>query len=254
MSYSCRLRQLAIPHLVAAMDLKLYRFAVRHGLAVYFEKGAVNSDLESESCRWGTKCFESATKGKTRAVYRLLKLGYNVIFSDVDIVLFKNPIEELTSFGPGVMAIQSNEFNESKAANSVHCLNSGFFFVPAERTTIEAFKEIIWLSSKGNFTQQAWFNHVLCGSANGSRRVRGRNECYFKDLRVVLLDRNKYPNGEYKQLWNQTNVSKACETLGCTILHCNFIVGHRAKKLRMISNKFWYYDETFHTCQGGYEG
>jgi len=51
------------------------------------------------------------TKTKSRLVLEILKLGYNVLLSDVDVYWFKNPIPLLQIFGPAVLAAQSDEYN-----------------------------------------------------------------------------------------------------------------------------------------------
>lgn len=48
---------------------------------------------------------------KSRTVLHVLKLGYNVLLSDVDVYWFKNPLNYLTSFGPAVLVAQSDEYN-----------------------------------------------------------------------------------------------------------------------------------------------
>lgn len=48
---------------------------------------------------------------KSRVVLQILKMGYNVLLSDVDVYWFKNPMPLLNSFGPSVLVAQSDEFN-----------------------------------------------------------------------------------------------------------------------------------------------
>lgn len=48
---------------------------------------------------------------KSRVVVQILKLGYNVLLTDVDVYWFKNPLPLLSSFGPAVLLAQSDEYN-----------------------------------------------------------------------------------------------------------------------------------------------
>lgn len=48
---------------------------------------------------------------KSRVVVQILKLGYNVLLTDVDVYWFKNPLSLLSSFGPAVLLAQSDEYN-----------------------------------------------------------------------------------------------------------------------------------------------
>lgn len=50
---------------------------------------------------------------KSRIVLQILKLGYNVLMSDVDVYWFNNPLPFLVSFGPGTLVAQSDEYNET---------------------------------------------------------------------------------------------------------------------------------------------
>lgn len=51
------------------------------------------------------------TKVKSRTVLKILKMGYNVLLSDVDVYWFRNPLPLLHSFGPSVLVAQSDEYN-----------------------------------------------------------------------------------------------------------------------------------------------
>ena len=48
---------------------------------------------------------------KSRIVVQILKMGYNVLLTDVDIYWFKNPLPLVSSFGPAVLVAQSDEYN-----------------------------------------------------------------------------------------------------------------------------------------------
>lgn len=46
-------------------------------------------------------------------VLKILKLGYNVLLSDVDVYWFENPLSLLYSFGPAVLVVQSDEYKKT---------------------------------------------------------------------------------------------------------------------------------------------
>lgn len=50
---------------------------------------------------------------KSRLVLQILRLGYNVLLSDVDVYWFGNPLPFLLSFGPAVLVAQSDEYKET---------------------------------------------------------------------------------------------------------------------------------------------
>jgi hypothetical protein len=53
------------------------------------------------------------TKVKSRIVLGILKLGYNVLLSDVDVYWFHNPMSYLYSLGPATFGAQSDEYNDT---------------------------------------------------------------------------------------------------------------------------------------------
>lgn len=69
-------------------------------------------NISFDDCHFGTECFQRVTKVKSRLVLQILKLGYNVLLSDVDVYWFQDPRPLLYSYGPGVLAAQSDEYNK----------------------------------------------------------------------------------------------------------------------------------------------
>lgn len=71
------------------------------------------SNISFDDCHFGTECFQRVTKVKSRIVLQILKLGYNVLLSDVDVYWFENPLPFLYSFGSATLVAQSDEYNET---------------------------------------------------------------------------------------------------------------------------------------------
>eukprot|EP00897_Mesotaenium_endlicherianum_P000342 jgi/Mesen1/10308/ME000079S09733 len=250
MSFLCRLRQLGFPDvLVAALDEDLYRFAYPQGLPVYYDSAAdAIRGVNTTKCNYFTACFKQLTKVKSRAVLRVLKLGYNVLWTDVDIVWFRDPFPELLAFGPGVLPIQSNAPNVTNEANEWQGINSGFYYARAEPLVVEAFEAIIAHAAKSKESEQPSFYRVLCGE-NMERR-RGSDECVWTNgLRVAFLDRHLHPNGKIFGHWEKPDVARACVEDGCASLHNNWIVGKKDKVDRLVRNGFWYYDAELRMCR-----
>lgn len=64
---------------------------------------------------------------KSRIVVQILKMGYNVLLTDVDIYWFKNPLPLLGSFGPAVLVAQSDEYNVKGFFSILKILLSNYF-------------------------------------------------------------------------------------------------------------------------------
>lgn len=66
---------------------------------------------------------------KSRMVLQILKLGYNVLLSDVDVYWFENPLPFLHSFGPTAFVAQSDEYNITGACSTNFMCQLNFPFV-----------------------------------------------------------------------------------------------------------------------------
>jgi beta-arabinofuranosyltransferase len=100
-------------------------------------------------------------------------------------------------------------------------LNSGFYFAWSNPITIAAIDLVVKHTSSSNLSEQPSFYDVLCGEG-GSNHV-GDDRCVEPrtNLTVFFLDRDLFPNGAYKGIWDKQNISSACMNLGCFVLHNN---------------------------------
>ncbi|KNA12497.1 hypothetical protein SOVF_125280 [Spinacia oleracea] len=248
MSWVCRLRHLMVNNLlVCALDDETYEFSIQQGIPV-FRDSLAPRNISFNDCHFGTKCFQKVTKTKSRLVLQILKLGYNVLLSDVDVYWFKNPIPLLQTFGPAVFAAQSDEYNLTVPINLPRRLNSGFYFARADDPTVAAMEKVVMHAMTSDLSEQPSFYDTLCG-LNGANRV-GDDRCREPrtNLTVQFLDRNLFPNGAYKGLWEEKNVRAACAEKGCYVLHNNWISGRIKKLERQVHSGLWDYDISSRMC------
>ncbi|KAK9113634.1 hypothetical protein Syun_020431 [Stephania yunnanensis] len=248
MSWVCRLRHLSITNfVVSALDDEIYKFSVLQGLPVFRESMAP-SNISYDDCHFGTKCFQRVTKVKSRLVLRILKMGYNVLLSDVDVYWFKDPLPHLRSFGPAVLAAQSDEYKEEGPINLPRRLNSGFYFARSDNATIAAMEKVVKHAMASALSEQPSFYDVLCGEGGANRL--GDNMCVEPEtnLTIHFLDRNLFPNGAYHGLWEKADVKGSCKHKGCIILHNNWISGMKKKLERQSSSGLWEYDVFTRMC------
>ncbi|KAM5567954.1 transcription elongation regulator 1 [Rosa sericea] len=249
MSWVCRMRHLQITNfIICALDQEIYEFSVLMGLPV-FRDPVAPSEISFNDCHFGTKCFQKVTKVKSRMVLKILKMGYNVLLSDVDVYWFGNPLPLLWSFGPAVLAAQSDEFNKTGPINLPRRLNSGFYFARSDSSTIAAMKKVVAHAATSGLSEQPSFYDTLCGEG-GSNRV-GANRCLEPEtnLTVHFLDRDLFPNGAYLELWHRKNVRAACVKQGCLVLHNNWISGRLKKLERQVLSGLWDFDTSTRMCQ-----
>ncbi|CAI7789726.1 unnamed protein product [Closterium sp. NIES-53] len=254
MSFVCNLRRLLLPlPLIAAFDDDMFRFASLHGLPVFrADTGLAGRD---PSCTYGTKCFQRITKVKSRAVLQVLKRGIHVLWSDVDIVWFRDPLPELLEFGSGVLPVQSDAGYDKEPPNgqgitSPHgFINSGFYFARAEPMVIQAFEAIVAHAATTKTSEQPSFYHVLCGPKG--ENTEGEDECVWpgNGLRVHFMDRWLHPNGLSHRVWFRKWPALECRKHKCATLHNNWVRGKENKLARLRKGGLWFYDPNNDMCR-----
>ncbi|RCV16970.1 hypothetical protein SETIT_3G181400v2 [Setaria italica] len=248
MTWACRLRYLRVTNfIVCALDHETYEFSVLQGLPV-FRDPLSPKNVSFDDCHFGTKCFQQVTKVKSRIVLEILKLGYNVLLSDVDVYWFDNPMPFLYSLGPATFGAQSDEYNDTGPINLPRRLNSGFYFARSDNATVTVMQMIVKHATNSGLSEQPSFYDVMCGE-NGTNRISD-DKCLEANtnLTVVFLNRDLFPNGAYKGLWEKHDVQSTCKELGCFILHNNWINGRKKKLQRQMSSGLWDYDPSSRLC------
>lgn len=205
-------------------------------------------NVSFDDCHFGTPCFQRVTKVKSRVVLEILRLGYNVLLSDVDVYWFDNPVQFLYSLGSATFAAQSDEYNETGPINLPRRLNSGFYYARSDHATITAMEMVVKHANKSSSSEQPSFYDILCGQEGANRH--GNNICLepSTNLTVMFLDRNLFPNGAYRRLWERRDVRSACRELGCFVLHNNWVNGRKKKLRRQMASGLWDYDPGSRMC------
>ncbi|KAI3879388.1 hypothetical protein MKW92_016951 [Papaver armeniacum] len=175
-------------------------------------------------------------------------MGYNVLLSDVDVYWFENPLPYLRSYGPAVLVAQSDEFNLTVPINMPRRLNSGFYFARSDAETIAALERVVNHASISTLSEQPSFYDVLCGE--GGKHRLGDDRCHEPEtnLTVHFLDRDLFPNGAYRELWEEPNVKSACKKRGCIVIHNNWVNGRKRKLERQVLSGLWEYDISRRMC------
>lgn len=248
MNWVCNMRHVGVTNFViAALDVDLYKFAFTHGLPVYFEDSifdGTNASLIADAS-YGSDAFKKLTKMKSRVVLRLLKQGHNVLWSDCDIVMFKNPIQDLWAYNVD-MAIQTNA-PDNEAMNGRRRINSGFYLARSNPRVLEAFETIIKVAAKSRMSEQPCFYDVICGKEGGN--AIGDDACTYKNgLTLKLLDRAVFPNGITSGIWDSPPGTIRERFPQLTILHNNWVAGADGKSSRFARHGFVMYDPESKLC------
>lgn len=302
MNFLCNLNRLGMTdhYIIAALDRRMYRWGVLQGLPIYhFEpqapssinpvderKQALHYSKEASSYKmkadhkpkeqpdlsYSSKLFKQTTKMKSRAVLTILKKGYSVVWSDVDITWFVHPFDALADhMKANALTIQSNApyvFNPNQRSQphvsvknvksddpaGFRRLNSGLYVAPSNPLVISAFQHIVEHAFKSKLTEQPSFDQILC---NQELSDRGYDSCTYRSslftkegLLVRVLDRFAFPSGSVLVGENNRNVYELgreafMQATSTKLLaaHNNWIVGEVLKQNRQFQAGWWFIDE-----------
>ena len=99
LNFRCFADRLGMKFLVVAMDEKANTYLTKHTkmLTYYMPTGADNTSasVTSDSVTFRSKQFNLITARKKEAVHDILVLGYDVLFSDTDVAILRDPLPYL---------------------------------------------------------------------------------------------------------------------------------------------------------------
>jgi len=209
---------------------------------------------------FGSKEFVQISKRKSRVVLQILMLGYDVLFSDIDVVWLKPPWDRLSTY-TGDILIQSDAlFNSGTDPN--FNINSGLYFARSNHRTIEALKLIIGHGKQNKLSEQKAFNHVLCGAFKkkmnlgpGRRIGPDRCELYHKgeQVSVQVFNADEFPNGSNQVGWSSirahvrnSDTSNSYDKM--YIMHANNINDTSIKIDTLMEVGLWYRRSDHGSC------
>ena len=202
--------------------------------------------------RHGTVEYARLMHIKARPALAVLKMGYNLLFTDTDIVFFDNPLARLRgAYGAqldnGELDVliqsdydESNEAECDRREESHHVCRSSWCDVANGRCEDEACGGFYYLRAgepavallEGLFARMAWqrkHQDKRIGEQPALNYVLRRTE----GLRYQLLPRQKYPNG------NAFFLRHPPKTKLPVIVHNNWIAGGEMKRQRFEEHGLW---------------
>jgi hypothetical protein len=172
--------------------------------------------------RFGTKIFLAKMNIRIDMILDGLKLGYNILHSDSDIVYQSNPFDHMDC-GP--------EFDICPLWDH-SSMNAGFVYVKCTNGTI-------WLySASKNFAHN---NPNINDQINMGKFITEGAKA--NKLKYHILDKRKFLSGkDYFEKGHHFYDQNPCNE--CVVIHDNWIVGKAAKVYRLRENLMWMYDDT----------
>lgn len=155
-----------------------------HSLPIFYDEQLPRSNEDLNlNVEYDSHSFRKASKLKTRVVFHVILAGYNVIWRDVDIALFKNHIVDLWSL-PGDIVMQSNA-PDGVPMNKRRRLNSGLYLAKAHLRVLRVLREkIIYASSAPKLSEQLCVYGILCGQQ--AKFCVGENSCVYGNVTTQL--------------------------------------------------------------------
>jgi len=83
--------------LLFATDEKTYKLAMEYGVTVYYNEAIFGDLPENAAGRFGDRIFSRMMMAKVYCVHLVISCGYNVLFQDVDMVWYRDPLPFLES-------------------------------------------------------------------------------------------------------------------------------------------------------------
>mmetsp|Transcript_2127 Transcript_2127/g.7945 ORF Transcript_2127/g.7945 Transcript_2127/m.7945 type:complete len:347 (-) Transcript_2127:257-1297(-) len=168
-----------------AFDKETFTWGTANSISMIHISNVARADHTlPDSILYGTQAYKSITKLKSVAVLHILKAGYNVIFTDVDVVWFKNPYYALQEYWITDFVIQHDA-----RSDSLRKFNSGLYGVRPTLDIISAFESIIDAARRSNSSEQPHFQTILCKN----RTTHGN--CMYRKTMIRVLPSETFPNG-----------------------------------------------------------
>ena len=227
-------------YVVAAFDVQGYDFCLAHGLPCFSATSVgmdspeiSDSELLHDSLphAWTTDQFKKLTKRKSQEALRVLELGYDILWTDVDVFWKSDPLGDISKWmnDSAQIHIQSDAL---WGIDPNSWVNSGFYFVRSSHQTINVFKDIISNSRTSNESEQPSFNRVLC-----QERV-SPDECHNIQHDVVtrVLDRERYVHGASYHIYKDVTRQSRDNVI---MFHANYRAGVQEKEEALKAHGFW---------------
>ncbi|CAO1940737.1 unnamed protein product [Urochloa humidicola] len=176
--------------LVVAVDAGGFdRCKAVHPHCYHLDVNKTNNNLSSAS-RFRTKEFVELVWLKLSFQQRILELGYNFLFTDADIIWFRNPFRHISMYAD--MSLSTDYFRDTFAPLNNE-LNTGLYHMKSTNRSIEMIR--YWRAARERFpdgSEQDVFNkikHELVSKFQG--RIEGLDTAYFSGFCEFHDDLNR---------------------------------------------------------------
>ncbi|CAL8464975.1 g4510 [Coccomyxa elongata] len=210
-------------YLVVAIDTQLRDHLVKQGFNVYFK------DLKVDKAQEGTGDNHAISALKFKIIQEFLELGWNVLLSDVDVIVVQDPFQHLyrdhdiegmsdgfddaTAYG-NINGLDDPSMGWSRyAQGTTHLnLNSGLFYIQANARTIDLMKRIAARLAKEKAWDQSVYNEEIFFLSHGKYKSPG--------VTVRVMDIYTFMNS--KVLFRTVRYRQPSQQVKPVMVHINY--------------------------------
>eukprot|EP00898_Chlorokybus_atmophyticus_P001329 jgi/Chlat1/2197/Chrsp17S02758 len=229
---------------------------------------AMHSKLSTQDFGWGTLEFHKSQRQKASVdlVRAFVEMGFNIFFSDVDVVWYQDPLQYVTRYPTADVLISSDhlsstskngsleEYQAAYAAAAYSTMNVGIMYVRAVDPCKNLLKQ--WsqtVNTDPNYWDQAAFNDIIKqGMAPLPATEQGTEQnvfmAYKQQLKMGILPVGTFCNGHTYFVQGMPG------KLGLQpyAAHATFqFGGTEGKRHRIREDKHWIDDQAYHNPTGG---
>lgn len=166
-------------------------------------------NVDTKSGNWQSQGFLDTVYQKLDCTHKLLKKGYTVFCTDLDVFYLKDPIQYIYELLDDFDIVGQNDFDR---------LCTGFYMVKPSDLTIDLFDTSDKLILDGEQGDQNYIHTKL-------------QQNKYSDLKVFKLDRDNFPNGYRWYKWHYK--------LNPSIIHYNSVNSIEGKIKNMKYFNHW---------------
>lgn len=141
--------------LVFPTDMETKHLAEGMGLNTFYEESIMSSIPEREANFYGDVIFRKVMFAKVLCVQLVNELSHDLLFMDVDIVWFKNPLEFFEDPKLQQFDIYFQDDGSRQERYAPYSANSGFYYVRQNGRTKHLFRHLLYSGDLIN----AWYSH-----------------------------------------------------------------------------------------------
>ncbi|CAF1092893.1 unnamed protein product [Rotaria magnacalcarata] len=206
---------------------------------------SVHSSSSPNAANYGSAEFNTISIAKITAIRKVLELGYNVLFSDVDIAWNKNPVPFLPTDVD--LVIQSNSGSNLFEIGSE--ANTGFYFLKSNSRSTTLLNETLHRTRGGpGLDDQIHFGNVLrewrvSGKAMFIMEGQTAPWVYNNDRPFTfrVLHPYRFQTGQVAQALFGKQVESPYDgkEQDIILVHANYMIGHTSKVNFFKSHGLW---------------